>query len=100
MRIALLAATVCAFTGWAHAAHAEGCDPAVMHFWKADGLADTRVGSHKEADMCFDAADSNSDGSVDRDEWGNFFDSLFDSVDSDGDGTISDDEIDRAQSRE
>ncbi len=75
----------------------QGCDPAVMQFYKADGLADTRVGWDKMADMCWQAADSNGDGVVDKDEWGNFFGNLFDQVDTNGDGKASEDEINRLQ---
>ncbi|GAB5468114.1 MAG: hypothetical protein Kilf2KO_11440 [Rhodospirillales bacterium] len=76
---------------------ADDCDPAVMHFFKADGLATTKVGAHKMADMCFDAADTNDDGMVDREEWINHNDSLFDLIDSDGDGSASVEEVNRLQ---
>jgi len=78
-------------------ASADSCDPAVMQFYKADGLADTRVGWNKMADMCWQAADSNGDGVVDKNEWGNFFGNLFDQVDTNGDGKASEDEINRLQ---
>ncbi len=71
----------------------EGCDPAVAHFYKADGLATTRVGWNKLSDMCFEAADSNGDGMVDKEEWDNHSNSLFDFLDSDNDDTTSVDEI-------
>lgn len=96
----LLLAAVAAFAGWAPSAQADDCDPAVLHFWKADGLATTRVGAAKMADMCFSAADTNGDGMVDSDEWSNFFGSLFDSADSDKNGEVSQDEINQLQSRE
>ncbi|MEO1192350.1 MAG: hypothetical protein AAFY02_11370 [Pseudomonadota bacterium] len=81
-------------------AFADDCDPAVLHFFKADGLSTTRVGSHKMADMCFDAADRNNDGMLDRDEWSGHFNNLFDSLDSDGDDSVSGDEVQRMQERE
>lgn len=75
----------------------DGCDPAVAHFYKADGLATTRVGWDKLSDMCWQAADSNGDGMVDKDEWDSHFSNLFDSLDSDNDGTTSVDEIKKLQ---
>lgn len=92
------AALIAAGSLFTPAAYADqGCDPAVMQFYKADGLADTRVGWNKMADMCWQAADSNGDGVVDPTEWSNFFGNLFDQVDTNGDGKASVDEINRLQ---
>ncbi len=100
MRHLLLpAALLAAGTGFlaAPAAADDGCDPAVMHFYKADGLATTRQGWSKLSDMCWQAADANGDGVVDKGEWDLHFGNLFNFLDPDGDGTTSVDEIKKLQ---
>ncbi len=78
----------------------DECDPAVMHFYKADGLATTRAGWSKLADMCWQAADSNSDGMVSQQEWDAHHGSLFQLLDPDGDGKTSIDEIKGLQNQD
>ncbi len=78
----------------------EECDPAVMHFYKADGLATTRAGWSKLADMCWQAADSNSDGMVSQEEWNAHHGSLFDLLDLNGDDKTSIDEIKAHQNQD
>ncbi len=100
MRLLLLPAAMALLAGPLLATPAtadEGCDPAVMHFYKADGLSTTRAGWSKLADMCWQAADSNNDGMIDKEEWDNHHSSLFDFLDSDNDDTTSVDEIKHLQ---
>ncbi len=88
--IAALATSGFLMTG---TASADDCNPAVWHFFKADGLSTTRVGAHKLADMCFQAADTNNDGHIDQNEWSNSTNSWFSDLDLDSNDTVDHNEF-------
>ncbi len=95
MKKTFVTIAVVAASGWllAAPAAADECSPAAYKAWTDESGAYTRVGAHKLADMCFEAADTTGDGRINRQEWSNSINAWFSSLDANNDDRITHNEF-------